>query len=143
MNFAKSFGLLPLGIINKLESYYSRSSQRIAILTYTGFTYTLFAFGFLYYKNKVLAIRKEYFALGVFHVYSMFLFLLFSGIDIVADRTINMFSNPSLPFLLPIPLFFIKGTNRILFTFVLLFFCILKFYSGLGDMAPYQNLLFL
>lgn len=139
----KSFPLVPGGVVHKLESYTSSSSNRLVIFTITGSTYTLFSLFFLIFKNKILIFNKELFLFGVIHTYGLFLFLLFTGIDTLTDRSLDLLSMTSLPFLLLAPLCFSKGLTRLVFVFVIILFCGLKLYSNMGGFEPYQNILFL
>lgn len=139
----KSFSLVPEGIIHKLEGYTSSSSNRIVIFTITGSTYTLFSLLFLIFKDKILKFSKEFFLFGVMHTYGLFLFLLFTGIDTLTARSLDLFSMTSLPFLLLAPLYFSKGITRLTFALVIILFCALKLYSIMPGFNPYQNILFL
>lgn len=143
LNTIKSFSLVPEGIIHKLEGYTSRSSSRVVIFTITGSTYTLFSLLFLIFKTKIWKFSKELFLFGVMHTYGLFLFLLFTGIDTLTARSLDLFSMTSLPFLLLAPLYFSKGITRLTFALIIILFCALKLYSIMPGFNPYQNILFL
>lgn len=139
----RSFSLVPEGIIHKLEGYASSSSSRIVMFTITGSTYTLFSLLFLVFKDKIFNFNKALFLFGVMHTYGLFLFLLFTGIDTLTARSLDLFSMTSLPFLLLAPLYFSKGFTRLAFVLLILLFCGLKLYSTMDGFNPYQNILFL
>lgn len=139
---AKNIGFIPPGIVHKLEGYTASSSGRISFLTYTGFVYLIFAFLFLYFKDRLLKLPSHFFALAVIHIYSMYLFLFFTGIDTVTSRSLNLFSSSSLCIVLLAPLYFMRAESRLLYAFGLMLFAVLSFYKGIGDLYEYKSILF-
>jgi hypothetical protein len=134
---------VPSAVIRKLEGYSDNSTGRIGFFTITGFSYICISLLFVFFKEKIFGKSNKLFFFGVMHTYGVFLFLLFTGIDTVTSRSLDLFSSTSLPFLMLTPLYFFHGVQRIVLVYVIIVFCALKLYSGTDTFAPYQNILFL
>lgn len=142
LQVAQNISYVPAGIVHKLEGYTVRSTSRITFLTYTGVVYLIFAFSILYFQRYILKLPKHFYALSVFHIYSMYLFLFFTGIDTITSRSLNLFSSSALCIVLLIPFYFMRSYSKVIYALFIILFSVLSFYKGIGDLYPYQSILF-
>lgn len=137
-----TISIIPLGVLHKLDGYTSSSGSRVVVLTFTGIVYLTFSFIFLFFKDKILTISNEFAVLGSFYIYGLLLFLMFTGIDTLTARSLNLFSDLPLVILMLIPFYLIKGFGRLSYLLFVFLFGFLTLMKNINDFEPYQNVLF-
>lgn len=133
-------GLVHDRMLHKLEGYSEVEVDKLSITSFTGATYTLIMIVLLYYKGKIHATFPLLSIFSLFHFYGVSLFLLFTGMQTINVRSLDLFSMTALPFLLVTPMLFSKGVSKFVFFILIIVFCTLRFYANMGALSPYNTI---
>lgn len=138
------FGIsfVPDAVMRKVEGYSGVEADNLSILTLTGSVFFVIAIVNLVFLDKIRSKDERLAVFSMFHFYGVLLFLVFTGIATVANRSLDLFSLSSLPFILVAPLYFFRSYDRYIYLGFIFVFCALRLYSNMGALYPYQNILF-
>ncbi|WP_404801356.1 EpsG family protein [Aliarcobacter skirrowii] len=126
-------------IIHKLEGYSIKDVTSISIISITGFSYVLFSIFSILNKERIENKSSVLTVFSMFHFYGVSLFLLFTGINTLNNRSLDLFSMTALPFLLITPLYFTKGISRVIFFMLIIVFCTLYFMAKINGLNLYET----
>lgn len=130
LNKVGASSLINERVMHKLEGYSERDVTNLSIVSITGISYVLISVLLILWKERVHERNPVLTVFSMFHYYGVFLFLLFTGINTLNNRSLDLFSMTSLPFILVIPLLFSKGVTKTLLSAMVLFFCSLRLYAN-------------
>lgn len=125
-------------IMHKLEGYSEQEVTNLSIVSITGISYVLISISLILFKERIHQSYSLLSVMSLFHFYGVSLFLLFTGINTINNRSLDLFSMTALPFLLTTPLLFCKGDSRLFGVVVIISFCALRLYSNMSAFYPYE-----